>query len=425
MFRVKIISLLVMALAIFLSSCAPDTQYTLPSDLTLVPGTDGSQQVATFVSGALTQTALPPATTTTVPGAATLPAGNDTASTSDPGIINPTQPFLSNGLKPADSDTPAAGICGEVQDDPVTIVLGIDSSGLPLAGRCLIVSPSHRIKLVNQSDNSINTNFAGYKIDLSVGGEMLLDKPVNQYLALGVHFLPMGPELWVKDSVIATAPAPIVEYNNTAVGYRLNLPGNWNINETNASNKEVIFSPPSEEPFVSYLSSSLDFRTLNQIITSYAQYYPDAIREDTIFNGYPAVKYIFASGRNEYFVPHGNQLFLIATDRPNEGIVQSILMTFRFMTPPQPVTYEATMVDNGRTFFMNIGDKLRLNLDYSYSWSMASISDPAVLTGAQDGYFAFAGGSATLTVTGNPECLNSTPPCGMPSIMYTITVLVQ
>jgi hypothetical protein len=88
-------------------------------------------------------------------------------------------------------------------------------------------------------------------------------------------------------------------------------------------------------------------------------------------------------------------------------------------------TYEASMADNGKTFVMKIGDKLKINLDYSYIWSLTSISNPAVIAGAGDGYFAFTSGSATLSITGNPECLNLTPPCGMPSILYTITVIVQ
>src|SRR3972149_4636186 len=87
MFRVKIISLLVVVFAIFLSSCAPGAQYTLPPDMTLVPGTDIPQQVATYVSNALTQTAMPPATSTPVHGEATLPVGNDAASSPIPGII--------------------------------------------------------------------------------------------------------------------------------------------------------------------------------------------------------------------------------------------------------------------------------------------------------------------------------------------------
>ena len=118
-------------------------------------------------------------------------------------------------------------------------------------------------------------------------------------------------------------------------------------------------------------------------------------------------------------------MFLIVTDRPNDAVAQSILTTVRFMAPPQPIAYDATMADNSKTFIMNVGDKLRLSLDYGYSWSTISDFNPAVLVGAADGYFAFARGTTTLTMTGNPLCLNSTPPCGMPSIMFTITVIVQ
>ena len=391
-----------MVFAIFLSSCAPGAQYTAPPGLTLVPGSDLSQPAATITPSIFTQTAIP-VTVTSIPS------------------------LSSSGLKPADSDTPAAGICGDAQDDPVTIVLGTDSSGVPLAGRCITIDPAHRIRLVNQSGNPLDTNFAGYQINLPVGGEMLLDKPVGQYLALGVHFLPLGPELWVKEAVVATAPPPIVVYANPVVGYRLGLPGDWHVDEngmTNGTNKEVIFYPPNAEPFVTYLSISLDFRTLDQIISFYAQNVPDAVREDTIFNGYTAVKYNYTSDRNEYFVPYGNQIFLIASDRLNDGVVQSMLMTIQF-TASSSTTYEATIMDNGKTFNIQVGDTLKLNLDPGYDWSAISVSDTNVIVATQGIYQARASGIAVLTATGNPKCLNSTPPCGMPSILFTITVIVQ
>jgi hypothetical protein len=224
--------------------------------------------------------------------------------------------------------------------------------------------------------------------------------------------------------VVTTAPPPIVEYNNPTVGYRLNLPADWQIDESG-----VTFNPPNPEPFIAYLSVSLDSRTLDQIINSYAQYNPDAVREDTLFNGYTAIKYnYFHQGnlwRVEYYIPYGSRIFHITTDKPNDGMVQSILMTIRFMTLDLHTTYELTLADNGRTLYMNIGDELRLNLDYGYSWSMASISDPTVIAGAQAGYFAFANGTSTLTMTGSPQCLNSTPPCAVPSIVFTITVIVR
>ena len=409
MFRTKIIFVLVIVFAIVLSSCTPGAQYTLPPDLTLAPGTDIPQQMATVTPDIFTQISEP-VTSTPVLGV--------TAS-----LLSPS------GFKPPDSDTPASGICGGAQGKPVIIILGTDSSGMPLAGRCIAIDPAQRIKLVNQSGNPLNMSFAGYQINLLAGNEMLLDRPVGQYLALGVHFLPMGPELWVKETIVATAPPLIVEYNNSAVGYRLNLPGDWIINETNSSSKEVIFSPPNAEPFVSYLNVNLEFRALDQIINLYAQSVPDATREDTIFNGYPGVKYTYTYQNNiyriEYYISYNGRILMIATDRPNDSVVQSILMTVRFTAPPQPVTYEATLADNGRIFFMNIGDKLRLNLDLAYDWSAIQISNPAVIAGAQEGYFAFTSGTATLTAAGNPSCLNSTPPCLSPSIVFAITVIVQ
>lgn len=406
------ISFLIMVSTIFLSSCAPTEQYALPSDLTLVPGTDIPQRVESMTPDIFTQT-LEPETPTPVLSIVTVPSS-------------------SSGLKPADSDTPAAGICGEPQGDPVPIVLGIGPDGIPLAGRCISITPAQRIKLINQSNGPFNILFGEFHIDLPVGSEMLLDKPVGQYLALGVHFLPIGPVLWVKHAVVVTAPPPVVQYENPVVGYKLGLPADWHIDEngmSNGLNKEVAFSPPNPEPFIAYLNISMDFRTLDQIINLYEQNAPDATREDTIFNGYPGIKYTYTHQnsvyRIEYFIPYAGRIILIATDRPNDSAIQSVLMTVRFTAPPQPVTYEATMTDNGRTFVINIGDKLRINLDLSYDWSAISVSNPAVIDGAGDGYFAFTNGTAILTTTGNPACLNSTPPCGMPSIMYTIMVIVQ
>lgn len=404
--------MLVLLFTIFIPSCTPGVRPTLPPDLTLSPGTDIPQQMATVTPDIFTQTSEP---------VISSPVLGVTASPPTP-----------NEYKPADSDTPASGICGEAQSESVIIILGTDPSGMPLAGRCIAIDPAQHIKLVNQSGNPLNTNFAGYQINLLAGGEMLLDKPVGQFLALGVHFLPMGPELWVKESAVATALPPIVEYNNSTMGYKLNLPGNWSIDEndmTNGLSKEVTFYPPNPEPFIAYLSVSLNYRSLDQVINLNEQNVPDATREDTLFNGYPGIRYTYRHQnsvyRIEYYIPFGGQLFLIATDRPNDSMVQSILMTIRFTSPPSPTTYEATLVDNGRTIFMNIGDKLKLNLDLRYIWSVASISDPAVIAGAQDGYFAFTNGAATLSTIGHPECLSSTPPCAMPSITFAITVIVQ
>ncbi len=224
-----------------------------------------------------------------------------------------------------------------------------------------------------------------------------------------------------------TAPPPIVSYSNPVVGYKLGLPGDWLIDENgmvNSLNKEVVFSPPNAEPFIAYLSIGLDYRTLDQIIAAYTQYVPDALGANVDFHGYPGIKYTFPGGRIEYFITHGGKIFLIATDRPNDGVVQSIIQSIQF-TASSLTTYEATLKDSGKTFNLKVGDNLKFNLDPGYDWSAVSVSNTNVIVVTQGIYLAYTAGTATLTTTGNPKCLNSTPPCGMPSIIFTITVIVQ
>jgi hypothetical protein len=276
MLRTKITLPLVMVFVIFLSACAAGIPNTLPVDMTFAQDAGTPQQVTLSTPDTLIQTTIPEIPT---------PVPSATTST-----------FSSSGLKPPDSDTPAAGICGEAQGDPVSIVLGIGTDGIPLAGRCLIINPAQRIKLINQSNGPFNILFGEYHIEMPVGNEMLLEKPVGQYLALGVHSLPMGPELWVKEAVIATAPSSI--------------------------------------------------------------------------------------------------------------------------------TYEVTMADNGKTFNIKVGDRLRLNLDPFYDWSV-SVDNPTVIAGLTGLYHGLAAGTASLSAVGNPKCYSSTPPCLAPSIMFKITAVVQ
>jgi hypothetical protein len=125
-------------------------------------------------------------------------------------VLGTLQASSPSGLKPSEGDTPAAGICMEPQDQYVAIALGLDQSGMPLAGRCIVLLPSQRIKLINQSDQPIAIQFADYYFDLPVGNAILLDNPVGEYLASGVHYLPIGPALWLKAAEpIATMPGPL------------------------------------------------------------------------------------------------------------------------------------------------------------------------------------------------------------------------
>ena len=253
-------------------------------------------------------------------------------------VLDTVQPISSSQLKPPDSESPASGICGKREGDPVNIILGNGPDGLPKAGRCLVVTPTQHIQLINQSDGLIDIKFGQYAINLPVGGQFLLDKPVGKFLAPGVHFIWMGPEIWVKakgDSPEAGSPGSLQNYANVEVGYTLTLPPGWNVDESGLSNlnKEAIFLPNNAEAKTTYLSISLDSRGLDQIMDFYTHNVPDASKQDTVFNGLPAIMYTYNGGRTEYFIPSQNQTFHILTDKQMDGNVELILMSIRISPP--------------------------------------------------------------------------------------------
>jgi hypothetical protein len=92
-----------------------------------------------------------------------------------------------------------------------------------------------------------------------------------------------------------------------------------------------------------------------------------------------------------------------------------------------------TLDDQGRTVTLAVGESFLLKLGEVYSWDV-SISDQAVLSrvrniavvrGAQGIYLANQAGSVTLSAAGDPQCRQSQPPCGMPSMLFEITFIVK
>jgi hypothetical protein len=93
-----------------------------------------------------------------------------------------------------------------------------------------------------------------------------------------------------------------------------------------------------------------------------------------------------------------------------------------------------TLSANGKTFVMHIGESFLLNLGMDvYDWSPEVDNQNVlhremgvlVIRGAQGIYIAQNPGTAILSASGNPKCLQSKPPCMMPSILFMITVIVQ
>lgn len=80
-----------------------------------------------------------------------------------------------------------------------------------------------------------------------------------------------------------------------------------------------------------------------------------------------------------------------------------------------------------------MGERFLLNLGEGYTWEV-EISDQAVVgrvrnitvvRGAQGVYEGLQPGTATLNAVGDSVCRQSKPPCGMPSTLFTITIVVN
>jgi hypothetical protein len=93
-----------------------------------------------------------------------------------------------------------------------------------------------------------------------------------------------------------------------------------------------------------------------------------------------------------------------------------------------------SLEDNGKTFNFHVGDVFLLNLGTDvYNWTVTiDNQDVAALKvgvtvpkGAQGMFDALSAGTATLTAVGDPLCLKSSPPCGMPTILFRVTLVVQ
>lgn len=90
--------------------------------------------------------------------------------------------------------------------------------------------------------------------------------------------------------------------------------------------------------------------------------------------------------------------------------------------------------DNGKTFHMKVGDSFLLNLGADiYDWTVTVDNESVlhlkmgvmVIRGAQGIYDALAPGMTVLSAIGNPICLQTNPPCTMPSMLFKVTVVVE
>lgn len=102
---------------------------------------------------------------------------------------------ISNSLIPADSDSPAAGICDTVTGQMVTITIGEDNTSAP---RCVKVTSSQKLSIINNSLTSTEINLSNFpKITIQPGKTYSFSQTLGSFLAPGVHQIG-GAEIWLK-----------------------------------------------------------------------------------------------------------------------------------------------------------------------------------------------------------------------------------
>ena len=94
---------------------------------------------------------------------------------------------------------------------------------------------------------------------------------------------------------------------------------------------------------------------------------------------------------------------------------------------------DVTLADNGKTIHVAIGQSFLLKLGLNYDWNITvsyqnvigRVKNIAVIVGAQGVYAALAKGTTVLSAVGDPQCRTATPACASPSIMFSVTIVVN
>jgi hypothetical protein len=92
-----------------------------------------------------------------------------------------------------------------------------------------------------------------------------------------------------------------------------------------------------------------------------------------------------------------------------------------------------TMGDNGKTLTLQSGQRFVLLLNDRYVWEV-SVAEPevaslvmglAAVNGSQGVYEAHQAGQTQLTAMGDPLCRSQKPACMMPTLIFTLDIVVQ
>jgi photosystem II stability/assembly factor-like uncharacterized protein len=132
----------------------------------------------------------------------------------------------------------------------------------------------------------------------------------------------------------------------------------------------------------------------------------------------------FMPGQWEFALPQTGDYIIALLGRGQVTVTVSI--------SPLSSLPTVTLADDGQTTTLQVGGRFLLDLGAEYNWTV-TVDDPAVVSrvvnvltirGSQGLYEARQPGRTTLNATGDPICRQAQPPCGAPSRLFRLQVVV-
>ena len=96
------------------------------------------------------------------------------------------------------------------------------------------------------------------------------------------------------------------------------------------------------------------------------------------------------------------------------------------------ITREVTTAEDRQTISLKVGERFLLRLSDGYDWTVevanesivSRVVNVTVVEGTQGLYEARRPGQTTLRATGDPACRKVRPPCGAPSRLFEVQIVV-
>jgi photosystem II stability/assembly factor-like uncharacterized protein len=132
----------------------------------------------------------------------------------------------------------------------------------------------------------------------------------------------------------------------------------------------------------------------------------------------------FAPGHWEFALPQTGDYIIALLGQGQVTLTVSI--------SPLSSLPAVTLADDGQAITLRAGQRFLLDLGADYNWTV-TVDDPAVVSrvvnvltirGSQGLYEAHQPGRTTLSATGDPICRQAQPPCGAPSRLFRLQVVV-